>query len=477
MESSDNASPRRRFQFSLRGLMVLMFGVAVGFSAAMGAKETDFDERLYSFGERLCAGLLAAVSAWVALGLINQARDLWSAFHGRSGLCSEERWGWRFAVLWRVGVACLLVGYYTINILLARELLALPERNDDFWHVGARLRDALFHISLLIALAGVPRVRQSRPRPSRFQPVINILGWLAAAYWCLFVWSNMMIVPALVHISIMGTAMAEPLWLSRESMITYSTARLHHFLWASICAVGLLLAHLGVVRQFARQQARRLRRRWLWAGVLIPSLAIVAVYPIWLVARRLRDIAPLFAETYDPGPSHLWVAAGLLIAVFVTCASRRLMRAARNPARASELHWRRDPQRYYHEGRTIAVLVVIALALKFIMDFIPTLQDLWDMTRFFASYDNAIGWCFEELFCDPSTYLLVTVLLIAVRNVFRGRVRSIDSRLDGPPGLPVVRFCVVWCILFLTVVFAVPTLAGLGFAIGLSPSTWPWPLP
>lgn len=72
MESSDTKPPRRRFQFSLRGLMVLMFGVAVGFSAAMSAKEVAFNfsaamgEKEANFGNRLCVGLLAAVSAWVA---------------------------------------------------------------------------------------------------------------------------------------------------------------------------------------------------------------------------------------------------------------------------------------------------------------------------------------------------------------------------------------------------------------------------
>ena len=72
--------PRRRFQFSLRGLMVFVFGVAVGLSIASM-------ERL-GFAD----GVLAATGAWIVLWLVNQARDLWSTFRGRTDLSRRELW-------------------------------------------------------------------------------------------------------------------------------------------------------------------------------------------------------------------------------------------------------------------------------------------------------------------------------------------------------------------------------------------------
>ena len=71
MTAPDSSQPtkgrRPRFQFSLRGLMVLFLGVAVGLGWA-----------------RLCGrygeGILAACTVWIVLGSMAQVRDLWRTF-------------------------------------------------------------------------------------------------------------------------------------------------------------------------------------------------------------------------------------------------------------------------------------------------------------------------------------------------------------------------------------------------------------
>ena len=77
-----------RLKFSLRGLMVVVFGAAVGM-AVMRQRYDSWQE-----------GLLAAVACWFALGLLQQVRDQWRTC--RTDMPRDERWRCRFTIGWRL---------------------------------------------------------------------------------------------------------------------------------------------------------------------------------------------------------------------------------------------------------------------------------------------------------------------------------------------------------------------------------------
>jgi hypothetical protein len=101
-EQSPSGRPPR-LRFSLGGLLICIFGIAVGMAEARHDRSSWTD------------GLFAAVAAWGAIGLAQQARQLWRRFHGDKSLTENQRWGFRFAVFWRAGVVSLMIGGFVLS--------------------------------------------------------------------------------------------------------------------------------------------------------------------------------------------------------------------------------------------------------------------------------------------------------------------------------------------------------------------------
>ena len=73
------------------------------------------------------SGAWAAISLWIVLGLMAQVHDLWRSPEGSGVLTPEERWGWRFAVAWRLAIACLMVAYFVVRLLVTWKILAFND--------------------------------------------------------------------------------------------------------------------------------------------------------------------------------------------------------------------------------------------------------------------------------------------------------------------------------------------------------------
>ena len=448
------ASRRWPPQFSLRGLMIFVFGVAVGLSA-MTSTRADWSY-----------AVLAAATTWIVLGLINQVHDLWRAFGGRSDLSNDQRWGWRFAVLWRLAVAGLLIGYCVVRYLLARKIISLPEREHDMFDTGARLREALFYLSLVVVLCSVPRLRRT-PRRSRWSLLLGALGGAAAACLCVVVWIERTCICFLVHVAIKGIAMVQPLWLSREVLKVYGDARSEAFFRLSLLAVIFLLASLALIRQLARQWPRGPRRRLIWTGLLLPSLAVTISYPIWVYTRGLERVAPRMAEALQMGPLHRWIFALPVLIVLVTAATWRIVGNPGDPVCDPKLNWRVRQRSYYHER--LAVIMVLAVAL--VMFFGERYAAIAQPGTPFSVWQETVWPLFGEYLC-----LQAAVLLLAVQGTLSGWFRPVDPQPAGPPELPPARFCAVWCALFVTAIFGIPAIALFSFSVWLS--GWhllPWP--
>jgi len=444
----------RPFQFGIRGLFVLAFAVAVGFST-LGTEHARWFHVLFG------AGL-----ALTLLGLTHQVVDLCQTFYGRMDLSADHRWGWRFEVFWRLGVATLLVGYYAMSILLERKVLSLPDRRGDDFFIGSALRDVVAVLAAVIIFAAIERPGRERPS-SRRSRWIALLGAIAGICWYGVAVANWLLIPFLVHVSIQGIGCAEPLWLATEGFGLVSIAKMHAFFWCSLLSVGGLLVSLALIGRLARRPPEGSRHGWVTVGLLACSLGIAGICVTWLCTDGIRSLAPMYVQVWDPGPGHIWITASLLILTFVTAATRRIVSAGDTLSRDPLTDWRRRPQAYYHERR--AVLFVMATGLIALL------------TETFLFYLKWFGFGLQAvldylgfMLILPQTLFFMALLLVAVQKAVTGWRRSDAPVPTGVPELPLARFCAVWVALLLTVVLAVPAIAGLGFAVWMIPMLRLW---
>lgn len=399
--------------------------------------------------------VLAAATVWIVLGLMAQVRDLWRTFHGRSGLARDQRWGWRFAVFWRLGVACLLSGYYGVNLLLHQGLIELPENQlfpglDEQPRTGHDLREVLFYLSLVIVLFSTPRLAPKR-KQRRFSHVLDVVAVIGGALVCLLIVLERMIFPFLIHAALKQIDLAHSLRFS--SVDVYSEARDRLFLVVSLLAAAAVLTSMAVIRQFVRQWQRSLRRRVIWTGLLIFSLALAGVYPIWMATGGLRSVSPAFVDAQETGPINRWVYTLLVLSVFATAATCRLVLPKEQPAGPAESNWRRSKPAYHHERRALMLVVVIGILVEY---------------KAFSVRPDVLIWWF--VMARRAGFCAIAVLLLAGYGVLA------RERPAGAPELPVPLFLVTWPAVFLVTVFGICTVHWLGFAFWLGPwylLSWP----
>jgi hypothetical protein len=195
-------------RFTLGGLMTVVLAVAIGLAVA----------RLPD--ARWADGLLAGATSLIVLGLVNQAHDLFRSFFRHPSLTSAQRWGWRLAAAWRIGIATLLASHFLfasfdrVGVLdfLDHSVFGGDDAPLDNWE-GSRIRElrgALFFLCLLIAIAsGLPQPRAGKRRWSRTG--LSALSCLAAALLSVLFWSDQTIVMCLVNHTIFGIEIANSL--------------------------------------------------------------------------------------------------------------------------------------------------------------------------------------------------------------------------------------------------------------------------
>ncbi len=446
-----------RFQFGMRGLFVLAFAVAVGFST-VGTEHSRWFHVLFG-----------AALALMILGLTHQVVDLCKTFYGRSDLSADQRWGWRFEVFWRLGVAALLVGFYLTTLLLERKVLFLPDRDGDYFGIGASLRAAVAVLAAVIIFAAIER--PSRGRPSRlWSRWMTLLGAVAGICCCGVVVADWLMLPFLVHVAIQGIGHAEPAWLATEGFGVVSIAKMRAFFWCSLLSVGGLLVGLALIGRLARRPPEGSRRRWVTVGLLACSLGIPGICLIWLCTDGVRSLAPMYVQTWDPGQGHIWITASLLILTFVTAATRRIVATGDTHSRDPLPNWRRRPQAYYHERRAVLLVVATGLIALLTGGLVTVLTRFGFALQKIQEILDYVGY----MVFFPQNLFLAALLLVVVQKAVTGWRRSDEPVPAAVPELPPARFCAVWIALLLTLVLAVPAIAGLGFAVWMIPMLRLW---
>ncbi len=433
-------------QFTLRGAFITLFSAAVGLST------------LTPGGANWQAVLVTAVLVWIVLGVVRQAGDLAATYRGCGEISQNQRWGWRFAVLWRLGLAAMLVGSYLVTVLMAKGLLNLAPADPYLFDpagVGIVVRRALVDLAVLIIVCSVPR-RRRLPVHLWWSRFLDALAVAAAAVLCLLLVMDRLLVPMLVHVALVGIELSRPLRSAIPGVeLDYAARSIRFFNWSAL-AVAMAVANLLLVRQLARQWAKGRLRRWLLGAFLAAGIAASAGYAVWAGTVGLWSVSPYLPEGWGRIPWHVWPVAILLAAL---AASAGAYRFVRGPSAMPELPWRRHPGRYYHERPLVLGSLVAALGLEALWPVFRTPGlPLWELAHI--------------LLVNPAVSLRVAVILAAIGALWACLRRPKEASLPGPPELPLGPFAATWLGLFLTVVFAAPAIAGLGFAIWIVP--WPW---
>ena len=405
-------------QFGLRGLMVFTFSVSLGLSA------------LEPGGRNAGDCVLVVATIWILLGLINQAWDLYSAYRSRSDLTADCRWGWRFAMAWRVVAAIVLLATSLAGVLVSRKLVALEWDNSIFfapywWSCSipwlSSLSFSVPHDPWSCAGSHGCHVRSS---------CSHGLQHPHGAFWNGA--GNFGPVPRLLCGNRHRAGHAAPLRLPRNRRDVSAADRF--FVWTTL-ATAIGVVNIVLAARFPHWWSRGKRARWIAASLLTAGLAASGSYLAWLITAGLRELSPPVAEVAMVGPRWRWLLA-LGIAVFL--ATYAAYRAARLPSDRDvrvALPWRRRPDAYYHQQFAVIALVIAALAITVGMSFYP----LFSSGSFVASLVECLeSWCLTD-------YLYTAVVLAAAGAMSRhvGVCAAVLCRLI-PPALPVGQFMATW---------------------------------
>jgi hypothetical protein len=452
--------PKRRFQFSIRWMLAATAVIAVGFS--VGCIKTA----------RLEDGLFAAAATCIVAGLINQIIDLYRDFRQTTGLSSDHRSGWWFAMLWRAVLAIILVGHFYLMGLLAINRVSLAGTAggvpliDVLGHEP--LRKAIFALSLLLVFGGLDG--GEAPSPRRKRSVVFGVAIILLVVPILLL--DRFFIPGLVHIVCAGMAMSMHHPPAEIAQI-YSGARSLAFLgWAAV-ATGLVVLDLILLRQVIALWSQGWRARTVAVTAVGLSLVLTALHPVWLAARGLKDIAPCFAETFPAGPLNRWLFGLALAMLFVTAVARRMILSGHGPARDPRWNWRRRPETYFHERRLVAFFVAATIAFIAVR-WIVNWTDYRPWAGLPGSLMDIVSDGLENLIADPITQLWLAVFCVAVYRVIFGVARTPDGLCAAPREMSCFLFAVVWIGLLATVVLAAPIVAALGF--GMILNWWRVPL-
>jgi len=414
--------------FQIR-LGTLFLGVAgIAFGLAFG-RESGFQVAFF-----------AASNAWIALGLLQQSRDLWEA---RSQLTTCDRpvvWGWRYAVAWRIVIATTIGGYWLINSLETSEIIRFVSLPDDFSGAESLSREGLFYLALVMGLSSAPWVRGWRPQ-AVFAVLLDVVGWTAGLCLACLALSQATLITVLVHIAISGVESAQPYRFSGQLIydmdVVGDRQRTHVLAFLSFAMIGLSLINVWLASWLARRKHSATRRA-LMTVLLLVALAASSGYAFWVHTKGLHGVSPFLADAQVLRPWPCWLFAALLLSLFAAGGAFRLLHHEPDESRQPIIVWHRGPGTYLNESRIMLITLSVSLISVF-MDF----ESPQELLSFDAWSDMA-----EIVLSVPQyTYLPVALLWLSISGFFaRRKIADIDRRMT-PVALSPLDFIISWVIL------------------------------
>jgi hypothetical protein len=461
---SDNLRP---WQFSLRGLFIFSFTVAVGLSFWKTQKDWS-------------VGALAMASIWVVLGLTAQMRDLRTFGRRWPAANTDELWGRRFAFAWRAA-ACLLIGVWFVVRLLVGFKIVSPGDSDILIGVSVgEVWDAILLCSIIVAAGGSPDLR--RPgwrRPWSWAAGVSI-GFVAGFIFlgCL---EGYLLVPYLIHVTVTAMSYAQPLCYTMEATTAGTFDRINEFYRIATAGGVSLLASCILLWQLSAIWRKPGLRKKCLGTMLVASLIAMVLLTLRIVAVEIPTISPLLAAQIRM-PPPLSLAGGVVLATALAAGVARRwsdLRVGQSPDCAASdrqdtnavavgapdvFHpadspppttWRRNQRRYYHE-RCILLWPLGCLELLTCIIFWRHMNEIC-----FRLYDAYTVFTFVS---NPIENLSFVLALLAVQTAsYKLRKRAEANQREQPRLTPAV-FLLVWSATLLIIACSVPLLGSWRFA-------------
>lgn len=473
-QQSDNSPDSRhnRWQFSIGGMLLFTLSVAIA-AAVAGTNEKSWsgilpyvdpirdDPEIVKTG--LGGGLFAFLFFWIVLGVIYQIRDLRSILTSNHNLITEHRWGARLEIFWRLATTLLITSFVLMAFLIDRGAFKLSEWNVEanFLLIGDTIHEAVWVMLLIMIIGSIPYVRREQPS-SLLHRGLLLVFYVVAVVICLVTWMKETVIHHLVHISILGDDYAMPGKFSAINANSYNTIA-SQFFWWSLISGTIVVANLAILARLARQWSIGIRRRLLWTGLLIAGILATSAFVIWTKTRGLWEISPYFAKVENQAPLHCWIAASLLVLILTTVMTYRITIDHDPNSNTPQIKWRQNPNKYYHEWRTILLFMIITVVWYHLNQF-GLLQMLFSQT---PSHPNMeiVGWL---ILPTPLYCLWICLILVAIHRTFARREDPKYTQTELPRINP-ARFLTVWFATLAVIISGIPTLVWMSFALWFNP--------
>ena len=486
-----SAAPNNRWQFSLWGLLIFTVSVAIaaavmrekareiiGLSAPPAVQETAIQappppssiERFFSVA--FCGMLLVILAFWMIVGILSQVRDLRSTLISHPDLCYEHRWGLRIEIFWRVIVAALMSLCILMALLINEKLIAFAMPKDILYQLIGLVAEAVPAILFLVVVGSVPCARR-KESPSLLHRGLYAMFCVLAAGLCVEQCIDNTLIYNLVHIAIYGIDSAQPLQLSSVDPRHYRTYT-NLLFWWSVSSGAVVIISWTIVVHLARQWSMGPMRRLMWIVLLALGIMEAGAFIFWVYAKGLKAISPCEAETLDGAPLDFWLSAAVLLLVVATVLTYRLAVERERTGDEPEIQWRRNPDKYAHEWRTVLSLLAVGVVFCYLDGLAIVRQavlQIW--LHFFPDpFPPAfVPWTdifYGLLFFKPVHCLWCAVVLVALHRAVARRPDEKQLASDLPRTSP-VKFAVIWLATAAVTVSGAVVLVWMSFGFWFNP--------
>ena len=360
MSTIANPSPAAAtssWNFSIRGLLVCLFGLSVGLSVFRQPK-ADWTE-----------ALLAAFGAWLVTGLFCQARDLWHALDRTPEAPQDARFALIFSLAWRIAVVFSLSGVYAFQISGNGSTLKPVMPDYSGYEVRSGVSAALW-VLVILSACSLPTFDSSATETRVGRRIRNYAGVAVGFAWGLLIALNQLVIPVLVHIAVTGVELHSPTRWRGVAFYAFNdrTALYRQFEQAGSCAFALSLI-IGLLLWQLSRRWNSSARRYLLIAVLA-AFELQGGLVVWC-ARAFPAISPFLASQLFQFGLQVKLLAAMFIVLVATTVAYRFSRSEANEAASAGLRWRRRNV-YHHEHLFVILLPTVALATQSLSNAIVT---------------------------------------------------------------------------------------------------------
>jgi len=442
-----------RFRYSLRDLLVFMFGLAAGF-ASVQSGQNDWS-----------SVLLAAFTGWFVIGMGETSWDSIQRWRAAPAEVSRDVWfGRLLEVLWPIGMIGMVVLALEMGQLDRRDLSDGDSGMSNSWVLPGLIQGTLM-LAVICGYSSSPSyAREHVGRWEKYNSLFAVFVVCAALFWVSLVVLNQMLMAPLVHVALEGVYSAQP---TRWSGKDFEPARLLPDVYRDYVHRGLVIGALSAT-SFALACGIPVYRRLHWAIRIAMFLAwcgciaSMAVLISWSYTVALPILSPLLAPRIltQPATNYLFGLALILFAANVLA-----WRIAARPIGISIVQPSDVP---VHRRIPVMVFFLMAaiwgsMSLLTATDFISNILGFrrsWS----FASMIQRISTIVEVHLSEPRWIIRLAAMALVAQCLWR-TWRAKEEYQATSYAVGPIRFAVTAALLTITGVVSVPAMAWYGVAL------------